>query len=101
MQKHRTGFSTLMLALSMGAAAFVNSTANAEPADDAFASDDFVFYAPLASQRDYEHDFSAPSQSSANEMWAPSADDSNAHIFSLLQYVGAIDGDGQQDYLLI
>lgn len=101
MQKHRSGFGTLMLALSMGAAAFVNSTANAEAPDDAFASDDFVFSAPLTSQYAYEYDFSAPSQSGANEMWAPSADDSNAHIFSLLQYVGAIDGDAQQDYLLI
>jgi hypothetical protein len=102
MQKQlRTGFGTLMLALSMQSAAMVNSALAADISDDGFAADDFVFVAPLARENSAEQDFIAPMASAANEMWMPSADDSNAHIFMLLQHVGALDNDAHHDYLLI
>ncbi len=99
MQKHRTGFSTLMLALSIGRR-LRHAAANAEPRRRVCLTT--ISFSPPRRQVSelMRPIFRAPSQS-GQRMWAPSADDSNAHMFLLLQYVGAIDGDGQQDYLLI
>ena len=109
MQRMRTGFSTLMLALSMQAAAVVSAAqaSAASPNDWGLgdsAADDFVFTTALEKQQIYEPDFAAPQQfaASVSAAWTPSADDANAHIFMLLQHVGSNDfnDSAHHDYLL-
>ena len=107
MQRLRTGFSTLMLALSMQTAAVVSAQADASPEPNAWGfsdADSFVFAASAERQLQpsFEAYYDAPQQWSAPSAWAPAADDPNAHIFMLLKHVGAIDSDiAHHDYLLI
>lgn len=104
MQRLRTGFSTLMLALSIQAAAVVSAaSASPEPYAWGFSdSDDFVFAGSAERQvQPFEADYDAPQQWSAPSAWTPAADDANAHIFMLLKHV-AIDSDNaHHDFLLI
>ena len=108
MQRLRTGFSTLMLALSMQTAAVVSAqgdTSAAEPNAWGFSdADSFVFAGSVErqAQASFETEYAAPEQWPVQSGWVPASEDANAHIFMLLKHVGAIDSDtAHHDFLLI